>query len=134
MMGSLRVRAGRYALWLVVVGVGLVALSWWLSWGEDTVERTTEAAASHDGPEAPRGLAARVTAFFTEDGLSARKTFLKSPLKYAHVTSGFGSRFHPVLNYVGNHNGVDYHASADLTGQANHLGHHLQLREGHHAR
>ncbi|MFZ5443644.1 MAG: M23 family metallopeptidase [Myxococcota bacterium] len=48
--------------------------------------------------------------FFTEEGLSARKTFLKSPLKYAHVTSGFGSRFHPVLNYVGNHNGVDYHA------------------------
>lgn len=48
--------------------------------------------------------------FFTEDGLSARKTFLKSPLKYATVTSGFGSRFHPVLNYVGNHNGVDYHA------------------------
>lgn len=48
--------------------------------------------------------------FFTEDGLSARKTFLKSPLKYASVTSGFGSRFHPVLNYVGNHNGVDYHA------------------------
>lgn len=51
-----------------------------------------------------------VETFFTEDGLSARKTFLKSPLKYAHVTSGFGSRFHPVLNYVGNHNGVDYHA------------------------
>ena len=48
--------------------------------------------------------------FFTEDGLSARKTFLKSPLKYSQVTSGFGSRFHPVLNYVGNHNGVDYHA------------------------
>ncbi len=48
--------------------------------------------------------------FFTEEGLSARKTFLKSPLKYATVTSGFGSRFHPVLNYVGNHNGVDYHA------------------------
>jgi murein DD-endopeptidase MepM/ murein hydrolase activator NlpD len=51
-----------------------------------------------------------VETFFTEDGLSARKTFLKSPLKYAQVTSGFGSRFHPVLNYVGNHNGVDYHA------------------------
>lgn len=48
--------------------------------------------------------------FFTEDGLSARKTFLKSPLKYSTVTSGFGSRFHPVLNYVGNHNGIDYHA------------------------
>jgi murein DD-endopeptidase MepM/ murein hydrolase activator NlpD len=46
--------------------------------------------------------------YFQEDGTSARKTFLKSPLKYAHVTSGFGSRFHPVLQYVKNHNGVDY--------------------------
>lgn len=48
--------------------------------------------------------------YFTEDGLSARKTFLKSPLKYATVTSGFGNRNHPVLNYPRNHNGVDYHA------------------------
>ncbi len=51
-----------------------------------------------------------VETFFTEDGLSARKTFLKSPLKYAHVTSAFGSRRHPVLDFVRNHNGVDYHA------------------------
>ena len=48
--------------------------------------------------------------FFTEDGLSARKTFLKSPLKYASVTSGYGLRNHPVLDYPRNHNGVDYHA------------------------
>jgi murein DD-endopeptidase MepM/ murein hydrolase activator NlpD len=48
--------------------------------------------------------------YFQEDGSSARKTFLKSPLKYAHVTSGFGARFHPVLQYVKNHNGVDYGA------------------------
>ena len=46
--------------------------------------------------------------FFNEDGSSARKTFLKSPLKFAHVTSGFGGRFHPILNYFGAHNGVDY--------------------------
>ncbi len=46
--------------------------------------------------------------YFLEDGSSARKTFLKSPLKFAHVTSGFGSRFHPILKYVGAHNGVDY--------------------------
>ena len=46
--------------------------------------------------------------YFQEDGSSARKTFLKSPLKYAHVTSGFGSRFHPVLQYLKAHNGVDY--------------------------
>lgn len=49
--------------------------------------------------------------FFQEDGASARKAFLKSPLKYAHVTSSFGSRFHPVLQYVKAHNGVDYAAS-----------------------
>ncbi len=46
--------------------------------------------------------------YFLEDGTSARKTFLKTPLKFARVTSGFGTRFHPILNYVGSHNGVDY--------------------------
>ncbi|ATB28047.1 peptidoglycan DD-metalloendopeptidase family protein [Melittangium boletus] len=57
--------------------------------------------------ELPDGRAS----FFQEDGSSARKAFLKSPLKYAHVTSSFGSRFHPVLQYVKAHNGVDYSAS-----------------------
>jgi murein DD-endopeptidase MepM/ murein hydrolase activator NlpD len=57
--------------------------------------------------ELPDGRAS----FFQEDGSSARKAFLKSPLKYAHVTSRFGSRFHPVLQYVKAHNGVDYAAS-----------------------
>lgn len=46
--------------------------------------------------------------YFLPDGTSARKTFLKTPLKFAHITSGFGTRFHPILNYVGSHNGVDY--------------------------
>ena len=49
--------------------------------------------------------------YYQEDGTSARKSFLKSPLKYAHVTSKFGSRFHPVLQFVKAHNGVDYGAS-----------------------
>lgn len=49
--------------------------------------------------------------YFQEDGTSARKAFLKSPLKFAHVTSGFGSRFHPVLQYVRAHQGVDYAAA-----------------------
>ncbi|MFL5321015.1 MAG: M23 family metallopeptidase [Myxococcaceae bacterium] len=49
--------------------------------------------------------------YFQEDGSSARKSFLKSPLKYAHITSKFGSRFHPVLKYVKDHNGVDYGAA-----------------------
>ena len=49
--------------------------------------------------------------YFQQDGTSARKAFLKSPLKYANVTSRFGSRFHPVLQYVRAHNGVDYGAA-----------------------
>jgi len=49
--------------------------------------------------------------YFQEDGTSARKAFLKSPLKFAHVTSGFGSRFHPVLQYLRAHQGVDYAAT-----------------------
>ncbi len=57
--------------------------------------------------ELPDGRAS----FFQEDGASARKAFLKSPLKYAHVTSRFGNRVHPVLNYVKAHNGVDYAAA-----------------------
>jgi murein DD-endopeptidase MepM/ murein hydrolase activator NlpD len=46
--------------------------------------------------------------YFNEDGTSARKTFLKSPLKFAPVTSKFGGRFHPIINQFGQHNGVDY--------------------------
>jgi murein DD-endopeptidase MepM/ murein hydrolase activator NlpD len=49
--------------------------------------------------------------YFQQDGSSARKSFLKSPLKYANVTSRFGRRFHPVLQYMKNHNGVDYGAA-----------------------
>jgi len=46
--------------------------------------------------------------YFGPDGQSARKSFLKSPLKFAHITSRFGSRYHPVLHYVKKHQGVDY--------------------------
>lgn len=46
--------------------------------------------------------------YFQETGASARKSFLKSPLKYAHVTSKFGNRFHPILQFLKAHNGVDY--------------------------
>lgn len=49
--------------------------------------------------------------YFGPDGTSARRAFLKSPLKYSHVTSGFGSRFHPILQYVKQHAGVDYAAA-----------------------
>jgi hypothetical protein len=50
------------------------------------------------------------TSYFDDQGQSARRGFLKTPLKFAHVTSGFGNRIHPLLGYQGAHLGVDYGA------------------------
>jgi murein DD-endopeptidase MepM/ murein hydrolase activator NlpD len=50
------------------------------------------------------------TSYFDDDGQSARRGFLKTPLKFAHVTSGFGNRNHPMLGYQAAHMGVDYGA------------------------
>ncbi|PIV71803.1 MAG: peptidase M23, partial [Rhodocyclales bacterium CG17_big_fil_post_rev_8_21_14_2_50_68_7] len=45
------------------------------------------------------------------DGKSIRKAFLRSPLEFSRVTSGFAMRFHPVLRKWRAHNGIDYGAS-----------------------
>jgi murein DD-endopeptidase MepM/ murein hydrolase activator NlpD len=45
------------------------------------------------------------------EGRGIERTLLKSPLKYARVTSGFNpARMHPVLHKVKSHRGVDYAA------------------------
>jgi murein DD-endopeptidase MepM/ murein hydrolase activator NlpD len=48
--------------------------------------------------------------YFDDAGNSARRGFLKSPLKYAHVVSKFGNRMHPILGYMKAHQGIDYAA------------------------
>jgi murein DD-endopeptidase MepM/ murein hydrolase activator NlpD len=49
--------------------------------------------------------------FYDGEGRPLEKMFLRSPLRYAHVTSAFSlHRLHPVLNEVRPHNGVDYSA------------------------
>lgn len=51
------------------------------------------------------------TGYYDGDGLPMRKMFLRSPLRYSHVTSAFNlHRFHPVLNEYRPHYGVDYGA------------------------
>jgi murein DD-endopeptidase MepM/ murein hydrolase activator NlpD len=50
------------------------------------------------------------TSYYDENGNSARRGFLKSPLKYANITSRYGMRFHPVLQYQKQHQGIDYGA------------------------
>jgi murein DD-endopeptidase MepM/ murein hydrolase activator NlpD len=48
--------------------------------------------------------------YFDEHGDSLRKAFLKSPLKFARVSSRYGLRVHPVLGFNKMHNGVDFSA------------------------
>ncbi len=49
--------------------------------------------------------------YYTPDGKSLRKAFLRSPLEFSRVTSGFSlARFHPVLKTWRAHKGVDYGA------------------------
>ena len=52
-----------------------------------------------------------VRSFFDEEGNSLRKAFLKAPLRFSRISSGFShSRYHPVLKIRRPHHGVDYAA------------------------
>ena len=49
--------------------------------------------------------------YYTPEGKNVRKAFLRSPLEFSRITSGFTvSRLHPVLNVWRAHTGVDYGA------------------------
>jgi len=49
--------------------------------------------------------------YYTPDGRSIRKAFLRSPLEYSRISSGFtNSRFHPILGQWRAHRGIDYAA------------------------
>ncbi|MFA7270943.1 MAG: peptidoglycan DD-metalloendopeptidase family protein [Sterolibacterium sp.] len=49
--------------------------------------------------------------YYTAEGKNIRKTFLRSPLEFSRVTSGFShSRFHPIHQTWRAHKGVDYGA------------------------
>ncbi len=50
--------------------------------------------------------------YYAPDGKNLRKAFLRSPLEFSRVTSGFAMRFHPILRQWRAHNGVDYGAPA----------------------
>jgi len=49
--------------------------------------------------------------YYTAEGKSVRKAFLRSPIEFSRISSGFSnSRFHPVLNQWRAHKGVDFAA------------------------
>ena len=54
-----------------------------------------------------------VVSFFDEQGNSLRKAFLKAPLRFSRISSGFShSRVHPILKIRRPHHGIDYVAPA----------------------
>ncbi len=57
--------------------------------------------------EGPTGVAG----FYDDRGRSLRRAFLRAPLRFSHISSRFGGRFHPILKRWRNHEGTDYAAA-----------------------
>ena len=54
-----------------------------------------------------------IVEYFDDEGQSLQRAFLKAPLNYSRISSGFtNSRFHPILRVNRAHHGVDYVAPA----------------------
>jgi murein DD-endopeptidase MepM/ murein hydrolase activator NlpD len=52
-----------------------------------------------------------VTDYYSPDGKNMRKAFLRTPVEYTRISSGFSlGRRHPILNRIRAHKGVDYAA------------------------
>ena len=48
--------------------------------------------------------------YYSRDGKNRAKSFLRSPLEFSRVSSGFGSRMHPIFKNWRAHTGVDFAA------------------------
>ena len=48
--------------------------------------------------------------YYSLDGTNRAKAFLRSPVEFSRVSSGFGARFHPIFNNWRAHTGVDFAA------------------------
>lgn len=61
--------------------------------------------------QAVRFEGARGAGYYAPDGASLRKAFLRSPLRFTRISSGYtGARFHPILQKTTSHLGIDYAA------------------------
>jgi murein DD-endopeptidase MepM/ murein hydrolase activator NlpD len=59
------------------------------------------------------------SAYYSPDGRSVEKAFLRAPLEFKRVSSRFStSRYHPILNRIRAHKGVDYAAPTGTPVQA----------------
>ena len=55
--------------------------------------------------------AALAGGFYDDQGRSLKRAFLRAPLQFRRITSGFGGRMHPILHTYRQHEGVDYAAA-----------------------
>lgn len=51
-----------------------------------------------------------VESYYSLDGTNRAKAFLRSPVEFSRVSSGFGARFHPIFKNWRAHTGVDFAA------------------------
>lgn len=80
------------------VGIGRILSAQFNHWGEDYFAFLFE----QNGKEA----------YFDENGKSLQKQFLKTPLKFSRISSGFSyNRLHPILKVRKAHTGIDYAAA-----------------------
>ena len=69
------------------------------------------------------------TSYYTPEGQNMRKAFLRTPVDFTRISSKFGMRYHPILNRMRDHKGVDYVApigtpvKAAGDGKITHIGH-----------
>ncbi|MFZ4478471.1 MAG: M23 family metallopeptidase [Rhodoferax sp.] len=74
-------------------------------WFQDPASASSATVAGLSAPES-RGKGA----YYTLDGQSLRRAYLASPMEFSRITSGFKMRFHPILQTMRAHQGVDYGA------------------------
>ena len=51
-----------------------------------------------------------IDGYYSPDGTNRAKAFLRSPVEFSRVSSGFGGRFHPIFKNWRAHTGVDFAA------------------------
>ncbi len=51
-----------------------------------------------------------IDGYYSLDGSNRQKAFLRSPVEFSRVSSGFGARFHPIFKNWRAHTGVDFAA------------------------
>jgi murein DD-endopeptidase MepM/ murein hydrolase activator NlpD len=75
--------------------------------GEFTNKGTTYQSVWFEDPQTKSG-----GGYYSFDGKSLKKAFLKSPLEFSRISSGFGMRTHPIAGKWKQHKGTDFAAAA----------------------